>query len=182
MKFWKTWKSGGGGGSGSGNGTLDRSAANTSTNKRSSRFLGSRNKDKNSRNPDSDVASYSSSCNRDSKRRSNTSDSTLSFYEEFVSPLEVGTTFVELIKRRGTYLGVTVSQNEEKPPKIQELIPGSWAQRSDVLCVGDVIVGVNGIQASAITRLRLAQILDEADRIQLEVNYKLPPQISTYSK
>ena len=55
------------------------------------------------------------------------------------------------------------------------MIPGSWAQRSDVLCVGDRIVGVNGTAAESLSRDRLRQILDESDRIQLEVNYKLPP-------
>jgi len=93
--------------------------------------------------------------------------------------LEVGTTFVELIKRQGTHLGVHVSLNEDKPPKIQELVQGSWAQRSDVLCVGDVIVGVNGVPAADVTRKKLKQILDDSDRIQLEVNYKLPPIISS---
>ena len=114
--------------------------------------------------------------------RSGNSDSTASFYEEFTSPLEVGTTFVELIKRQGSYLGVVVSTDEERPPKIQDLIAGSWAQRSDVLCVGDVVVGVNGIQAASVTRQKLKQILDDSDRIQLEVNYRLPPIISSHSR
>ncbi len=45
-----------------------------------------------------------------------------------------------------------------------DLVPGSWAQRSDVLCVGDVIVSVNGIDASALTQSGLVQTLDESDR------------------
>ena len=84
--------------------------------------------------------------------------------------MQVGTTFVELIKRQGTYLGVVVgtnSTNEETYiPRITQLIPGSWAQRSDVLCVGDIIVGVNGIEAESITREKLRQILDESDRLE----------------
>ena len=93
----------------------------------------------------------------------------------------MGTTFVELIKRQGTYLGVMVGgsntndDEDSSAPRITQLIPGSWAQRSDVLCVGDVIVGVNGIDADSLSREKLRQILDESDRIQLEVNYKLPP-------
>ena len=93
----------------------------------------------------------------------------------------MGTTFVELIKRQGTYLGVmvggsnTTDDEDSSAPRITQLIPGSWAQRSDVLCVGDVIVGVNGIDADSLSREKLRQILDESDRIQLEVNYKLPP-------
>ncbi len=77
------------------------------------------------------------------KRRSqysNRSKGGDSIYEEF-RPCDMGTTFVELIKRPGTYLGVVVS---EKEPRIAQLVPGSWAQRSDVLCVGDKICSVNG--------------------------------------
>ena len=51
---------------------------------------------------------------------------------------------------KGSYLGVVVTTDEDRPPKIQDLMVGSWAQRSDVLCVGDVIVGVNAIQARRI--------------------------------
>ena len=45
-----------------------------------------------------------------------------------------------------------------------DLVPGSWAQRSDVLCVGDVVVSVNGIDASVMTQSSLIQALDESDR------------------
>ena len=49
-------------------------------------------------------------------------------------------------------------------PRIIDLVSGSWAQRSDVLCIGDVIVSVNGIDASALTQSGLVQTLDESDR------------------
>lgn len=84
----------------------------------------------------------------------------------------MGTTFVELIKRPGTYLGVVVNEREAK---IAQLVPGSWAQRSDVLCVGDRIVSVNGIAAESLSHDMLARTLDDSDRIQLEVKYRLPP-------
>ena len=65
-------------------------------------------------------------------------------------------------KLKGSHLGVVVTEESAGgrggPPKIQDLIPGSWAQRSDVLCVGDVIVGVNGVQASSVSRQRLRQV------------------------
>lgn len=93
-------------------------------------------------------------------------------YEEFRST-EMGTTFVELIKRPGTYLGVVVN---ERDTRIAQLVPGSWAQRSDVLCVGDKIVSVNGLAADSLSHEMLARTLDDSDRIQLEVRYRLPPQ------
>ena len=86
---------------------------------------------------------------------------------------EMGTTFVELIKRPGTYLGVVVYDREAK---IAQLVPGSWAQRSDVLCVGDRIISVNGMAAESLSHDMLARTLDDSDRIQLEVRYRLPPQ------
>ena len=95
-----------------------------------------------------------------------------SIYDEFKAQ-ELGTTFVELIKRPGTYLGVVVSDRE---PKIAQLVPGSWAQRSDVLCVGDRIISVNGMAAESLSHDMLARTLDDSDRIQLEVRYRLPPQ------
>ena len=64
-------------------------------------------------------------------------------------------------KLKGSHLGVVVTEESGGrggPPKIQDLIPGSWAQRSDVLCVGDVIVGVNGVQASSVSRQSLRQV------------------------
>ena len=84
---------------------------------------------------------------------------------------KVGTTFVELIKRQGTYLGVVIGggggdDDKSTPPRITQLIPGSWAQRSDVLCIGDVIVGVNGIIADSMTQEQLRQTLDESDRLE----------------
>ena len=59
-------------------------------------------------------------------------------------------------------LGFNSSSKSE--PRIADLVSGSWAQRSDVLCTGDVIVSVNGIDASALTQSGLVQTLDESDR------------------
>ena len=110
-----------------------------------------------------------------------------------------GTTFVELIKRPGTHLGVIVTGGRDTglKPRIADLVPGSWAQRSDVLCVGDWLLGLNGSDCSLmtqVTRMMMMMIvmmmmmmttliaqheivhkLDTADKVQLEVRYRLPP-------
>ena len=88
-----------------------------------------------------------------------------------------GTTFVELIKRPGTHLGVIVTGGRDTglKPRIADLVSGSWAQRSDVLCVGDVLVGINGRDCAVMTQHELVQLLDTADKVQLEVKYRLPP-------
>ncbi|CAB4068881.1 GRIP [Lepeophtheirus salmonis] len=98
------------------------------------------------------------------------------YYDYNNSLQSSGLTFVELIKRPGTHLGVIVSGGIDTglTPKIVDLIPGSWAQRSDVLCIGDVIVSVNGISTETMTQKDLVKTLDVSDRIQLEVKYKLP--------
>ena len=64
----------------------------------------------------------------------------------------------------------------DREPKIAQLVPGSWAQRSDVLCVGDRIMSVNGMAAESLSQAMLSRNMDESDRIQLEVRYRLPPQ------
>jgi len=88
-----------------------------------------------------------------------------------------GTTFVELIKRSGTHLGVIVTGGKDTGlrPRIADLVPGSWAQRSDVLCVGDLILGLNGLDCQTMTQHDIVQTLDTADKVQLEVKYRLPP-------
>ena len=60
-------------------------------------------------------------------------------------------------------------------PRIADLVLGSWAQRSDVLLVGDVLVGVNGLECASMTQHTIVQTLDTADKVQLEVKYRLPP-------
>ena len=104
-----------------------------------------------------------------------------------------GTTFVELIKRPGTHLGVIVTGGRDTglKPRIADLVPGSWAQRSDVLCVGDWLLGLNGSDCSLMTQVtrmkemivmmmmiaqhEIVHKLDTADKVQLEVRYRLPP-------
>ena len=88
-----------------------------------------------------------------------------------------GTTFVELIKRPGTHLGVIVTGGRDTglKPRIADLVLGSWAQRSDVLCVGDWILGLNGSDCTNMTQHEIVHKLDTADKVQLEVKYRLPP-------
>ena len=33
-------------------------------------------------------------------------------------------------------------------PRIADLVPGSWAQRSNVLCAGDIMLNLNGKECS----------------------------------
>ncbi|XP_047390907.1 glutamate receptor-interacting protein 2 isoform X3 [Sciurus carolinensis] len=89
-----------------------------------------------------------------------------------------GVTMVELIKREGSTLGLTISGGTDKDgkPRVSNLRPGGLAARSDLLNVGDYIRSVNGIR---LTRLRHDEIItllkNVGERVVLEVEYELPP-------
>uniref|UniRef100_A0A8C8AWP0 Glutamate receptor interacting protein 2 n=1 Tax=Otus sunia TaxID=257818 RepID=A0A8C8AWP0_9STRI len=89
-----------------------------------------------------------------------------------------GVTIVELIKKEGSTLGLTISGGTDKDgkPRVSNLRPGGLAARSDQLNVGDYIKSVNGIN---LTKLRHDEIIsllkNVGERVVLEVEYELPP-------
>uniref|UniRef100_A0A6Q2X0R4 PDZ domain-containing protein n=1 Tax=Esox lucius TaxID=8010 RepID=A0A6Q2X0R4_ESOLU len=89
-----------------------------------------------------------------------------------------GVTIVELIKKEGSTLGLTISGGTDKDgkPRVSNLRPGGLAARSDQLNVGDYIKSVNGIN---LTKLRHEEIIsllkNVGERVVLEVEYELPP-------
>ncbi|XP_029457243.1 LOW QUALITY PROTEIN: glutamate receptor-interacting protein 2 [Rhinatrema bivittatum] len=88
-----------------------------------------------------------------------------------------GVTLVELIKKEGSTLGLTISGGTDKDgkPRVSNLRPGGLASRSDQLNVGDYIKSVNGIN---LTKLRHDEIIsllkNVGERVVLEVEYELP--------
>uniref|UniRef100_H3A4C0 Glutamate receptor interacting protein 2 n=1 Tax=Latimeria chalumnae TaxID=7897 RepID=H3A4C0_LATCH len=88
-----------------------------------------------------------------------------------------GVTVVELIKKEGSTLGLTISGGTDKDgkPRVSNLRPGGLAARSDQLNVGDYIKSVNGIN---LTKLRHDEIIsllkNVGERVVLEVEYELP--------
>uniref|UniRef100_A0A8C0GA71 Glutamate receptor interacting protein 2 n=1 Tax=Chelonoidis abingdonii TaxID=106734 RepID=A0A8C0GA71_CHEAB len=92
-----------------------------------------------------------------------------------------GVTIVELIKKEGSTLGLTISGGTDKDgkPRVSNLRPGGLAARSDQLNVGDYIKSVNGIN---LTKLRHDEIIsllkNVGERVVLEVEYELPPSSS----
>ncbi|XP_071984440.1 glutamate receptor-interacting protein 2 isoform X4 [Engystomops pustulosus] len=89
-----------------------------------------------------------------------------------------GVTIVELIKKEGSTLGLTISGGTDKDgkPRVSNLRPGGLAARSDQLNIGDYIKSVNGIN---LTKLRHEEIIsllkNVGERVVLEVEYELPP-------
>uniref|UniRef100_A0A493TGN0 Glutamate receptor interacting protein 1 n=1 Tax=Anas platyrhynchos platyrhynchos TaxID=8840 RepID=A0A493TGN0_ANAPP len=96
------------------------------------------------------------------------------------NPLEEfkGSTIVELMKKEGTTLGLTVSGGIDKDgkPRVSNLRQGGIAARSDQLDVGDYIKSVNGINLTKFRHDEIISLLKNVgERVVLEVEYELPP-------
>uniref|UniRef100_A0A8C9SVY2 Glutamate receptor interacting protein 1 n=1 Tax=Scleropages formosus TaxID=113540 RepID=A0A8C9SVY2_SCLFO len=90
---------------------------------------------------------------------------------------EPGTSLVELMKKEGTTLGLTVSGGIDKDgrPRVSNLRQGGIAARSDQLCVGDYIKSVNGINLTKFRHDEIISLLKNVgERVVLEVEYELP--------
>ncbi|XP_062238871.1 glutamate receptor-interacting protein 1 isoform X1 [Platichthys flesus] len=89
-----------------------------------------------------------------------------------------GCSVVELMKKEGTTLGLTVSGGIDKDgkPRVSNLRQGGVAARSDQLNVGDYIRAVNGINLSKFRHDEIISLLKNVgERVVLEVEYELPP-------
>uniref|UniRef100_A0A8C7S5V8 PDZ domain-containing protein n=1 Tax=Oncorhynchus mykiss TaxID=8022 RepID=A0A8C7S5V8_ONCMY len=87
-------------------------------------------------------------------------------------------TTLDLIKREGSSLGLTISGGSDKDgkPRVSNLRPGGLAARSDQLNVGDYIKSVNGINLSKLRHDEIISLLKNiGERVVLEVDYELPP-------
>uniref|UniRef100_A0A8C7S5S6 Glutamate receptor interacting protein 2a n=1 Tax=Oncorhynchus mykiss TaxID=8022 RepID=A0A8C7S5S6_ONCMY len=97
---------------------------------------------------------------------------------EIIKPYYRGVTTVDLIKREGSSLGLTISGGSDKDgkPRVSNLRPGGLAARSDQLNVGDYIKSVNGINLSKLRHEEIISLLKNiGERVVLEVEYELPP-------
>uniref|UniRef100_A0A4W6E3L2 Glutamate receptor interacting protein 2a n=1 Tax=Lates calcarifer TaxID=8187 RepID=A0A4W6E3L2_LATCA len=95
-----------------------------------------------------------------------------------------GVTTVDLMKREGSSLGLTISGGSDKDgkPRVSNLRPGGLAARSDQLNVGDYIKSVNGINLSKLRHDEIISLLKNiGERVVLEVEYELPPFVQTPS-
>ncbi|XP_070824593.1 glutamate receptor-interacting protein 2-like isoform X2 [Chaetodon trifascialis] len=95
-----------------------------------------------------------------------------------------GVTTVDLMKREGSSLGLTISGGSDKDgkPRVSNLRPGGLAARSDQLNVGDYIKSVNGINLSKLRHDEIISLLKNiGERVVLEVEYDLPPFVQNPS-
>ncbi|XP_075787391.1 glutamate receptor-interacting protein 1 isoform X8 [Pelodiscus sinensis] len=121
----------------------------------------------------SDESPYTKSANQTKPPEGALSVRRQSIPEEFK-----GSTIVELMKKEGTTLGLTVSGGIDKDgkPRVSNLRQGGIAARSDQLDVGDYIKSVNGINLTKFRHDEIISLLKNVgERVVLEVEYELPP-------
>ncbi|XP_072537526.1 glutamate receptor-interacting protein 2a isoform X2 [Salminus brasiliensis] len=111
-------------------------------------------------------------------KESAVSDSSVGSKRRSIADEHRGLTTVELIKREGCSLGLTISGGSDKEgkPRVSNLRPGGLAARSDQLNMGDYIKSVNGINLSKLRHDEIISMLKNiGERVVLEVEYELPP-------
>ncbi|XP_061107680.1 glutamate receptor-interacting protein 1-like isoform X2 [Conger conger] len=106
------------------------------------------------------------------------SDGALAVRRQSIPEEFKGSCLVELMKKEGTTLGLTVSGGIDKDgkPRVSNLRQGGIAARSDQLNVGDYIKSVNGINLAKFRHDEIISLLKNVgERVVLEVEYELPP-------
>ncbi|XP_048102601.1 glutamate receptor-interacting protein 2a isoform X1 [Alosa alosa] len=118
-------------------------------------------------------------------RESSNTDGTLISKRRSIAVEELrGLTTVELMKREGSSLGLTISGGSDKDgkPRVSNLRLGGLAARSDQLNVGDYIKSVNGINLTKLRHDEIISLLKNiGERVVLEVEYDLPPYVPNNS-
>ncbi|XP_078532553.1 glutamate receptor-interacting protein 1 isoform X8 [Lissotriton helveticus] len=107
-----------------------------------------------------------------------TTDGALAVRRQSIAEEFKGSTLIELMKKEGTTLGLTVSGGIDKDgkPRVSNLRQGGIAARSDQLNVGDYIKSVNGINLTKFRHDEIISLLKNVgERVVLEVEYELPP-------
>ncbi|KAJ1163160.1 hypothetical protein NDU88_003623 [Pleurodeles waltl] len=120
-----------------------------------------------------DEGPYSKSANQ-----MKATDGALAVRRQSIAEEFKGSTIIELMKKEGTTLGLTVSGGIDKDgkPRVSNLRQGGIAARSDQLNVGDYIKSVNGINLTKFRHDEIISLLKNVgERVVLEVEYELPP-------
>ncbi|XP_005397515.1 PREDICTED: glutamate receptor-interacting protein 1 isoform X3 [Chinchilla lanigera] len=123
--------------------------------------------------PNSDESPYTKSASQ-----TKSPDGALAVRRQSIPEEFKGSTIVELMKKEGTTLGLTVSGGVDKDgkPRVSNLRQGGIAARSDQLDVGDYIKAVNGINLAKFRHDEIISLLKNVgERVVLEVEYELPP-------
>ncbi len=88
-----------------------------------------------------------------------------------------GRTTIELIKKESSPLGLTISGGIDKDgkPRVAQLKAGSLAQKADVLEIGDILLGINGIKTAGLKHEQVIDLIKQVeDQLTLDIEYDLP--------
>jgi hypothetical protein len=88
-----------------------------------------------------------------------------------------GRTTIELIRKENTPLGLTISGGIDKDgkPRVAQLKQGSFAQKADVLEIGDILLGINGIKTAGLKHEQVIDLIKQVgDQLTLDIEYDLP--------
>ncbi|CAF2332315.1 unnamed protein product [Rotaria sp. Silwood2] len=89
----------------------------------------------------------------------------------------LGRTTIELAKKDGYPLGLTISGGIDKAgkPRVAQLKSGSIAQKSDMLEIGDILIGINGIKTAGLKHEQVIDLIKQVeDQLTLDIEYDLP--------
>lgn len=96
----------------------------------------------------------------------------------FFSSLAIkGRTAIELTKKDGCPLGLTISGGIDKDgkPRVAQLKPGSVAHKADVLETGDILTGINGIKTAGLKHEQIIDLIKQVgEQLTLDIEYDLP--------
>lgn len=101
---------------------------------------------------------------------------TLFFFLCFISAIK-GRTTVELIRKDSSPLGLTISGGIDKDgkPRVAQLKAGSLAQKADVVEIGDILLGINGIKTAGLKHEQVIDLIKQiGDQLTLDIEYDLP--------
>ena len=88
-----------------------------------------------------------------------------------------GRTSIELIKKDGCSLGLTISGGVDKDgkPRVAQLKPGSIAQKADIFEIGDVLLAVNSTKTAGLKHEQVIELIKQADEhLVFDIEYDLP--------
>jgi C-terminal processing protease CtpA/Prc len=98
-------------------------------------------------------------------------------YDHYLYLVAKGQTTIELIKKEGCPLGLTISGGIDKDgkPRVAQLKPGSLAQKADLLETGDILTGINGIKTAGLKHDQIIDLIKQVgDQLTLDIEYDLP--------
>jgi glutamate receptor-interacting protein len=91
--------------------------------------------------------------------------------------LAKGRSTIELAKKQGCPLGLTISGGIDKDgkPRVAQLKVDSIAQKADVFDIGDALVGINHTKTAGLKHEQVIELIKQAgENLIFDIEYDLP--------